>query len=62
MVHDLAPRNKELIEIRKNLQKEIDAWHIKNKGNPIDIEEYKKFLKKINYYFKMKIIIFNYNR
>tara|TARA_E500000178_G_scaffold284965_1_gene286340 strand:+ start:66 stop:2219 length:2154 start_codon:yes stop_codon:yes gene_type:complete len=49
MVHDLAPRNIELIEIRKNLQKKIDAWHIENKGNPIEIEKYKKFLKEINY-------------
>ena len=49
MVHELAPRNKELIETRKNLQKKIDTWHIKNKGNPIEIEEYKKFLKEIDY-------------
>ena len=49
MVHELAPRNKELIEIRKNLQKKINTWHIKNKGNPIEIEKYKKFLKEINY-------------
>ncbi len=49
MVHELAPRNKELIEIRKNLQKKINAWHLKNKGNQIEIKEYKKFLKEINY-------------
>ncbi|MDC3089911.1 malate synthase G [Candidatus Pelagibacter sp.] len=49
MVHDLASRNKELIEIRKNLQKKINAWHIENKGNPIETEKYKKFLKEINY-------------
>ena len=49
MVHDLAPRNKELIVIRKNLQKKINAWHLENKGNQIEIEKYKKFLKEINY-------------
>ena len=49
IVHELAPKNKELIEKRKNLQKKIDAWHIKNKGNTIEIKEYKKFLKEINY-------------
>ena len=49
MVHELASRNKELIEIRKNLQKKINAWHLKNKGNQIEIKEYKKFLKEINY-------------
>ena len=49
IVHELAPRNKELINIRKDLQKKIDGWHIKNKGNQINIEEYKKFLKEIDY-------------
>ena len=47
--HSLAPKNKELIETRENLQKKIDDWHIKNKGNEIKIEEYKKFLKEIGY-------------
>ena len=48
-VHYLAPHNKELIQIRKNLQKKIDDWHIDNKGNEIEIEQYKKFLKEIGY-------------
>ena len=48
-VHDLAPKNKELIQIRENLQKKIDDWHIKNKGNEIEIEQYKKFLREIGY-------------
>ena len=48
-IHELAPRNKELIQIRENLQKDIDNWHIKNKGNEINLKEYKKFLKKIGY-------------
>ena len=43
-VHELAPRNKELLDIRDSLQKQIDEWHIKNKGNEINIDEYKKFL------------------
>ena len=49
VVHELAPKNKELIQIREDLQKKIDDWHIKNKGNEINIEEYKKFLKEIGY-------------
>ena len=48
-VHYLAPQNKELIQIRENLQKKIDDWHIKNKGNEIEIEQYKKFLREIGY-------------
>ena len=27
-VHELAPKNKELIQIREDLQKKIDDWHI----------------------------------
>ncbi len=49
MVHELAPKNKELIQIREDLQKKIDNWHVLNKGNEINIEEYKKFLKEIGY-------------
>ncbi len=48
-VHELTPKNKELLEIRENLQKKIDDWHIKNKGKEININEYKDFLKKIGY-------------
>ena len=48
-VHNLAPQNKELIQIRENLQKKIDDWHINTKGNKIEIEQYKKFLKEIGY-------------
>ena len=48
-VHELAPKNKELLQIREDLQKKIDDWHIKHKGNEISLEEYKNFLKKIGY-------------
>ena len=48
-VNELTPKNRELIKIRENLQKKIDDWHIKNKGNEIKIDEYKKFLKNIGY-------------
>ncbi len=46
---ELAPKNKELIMIRKNLQNKIDEWHIKNKGREIELNEYKKFLIEIGY-------------
>ena len=49
VVHELAPKNKDLLKIREDLQKKIDAWHIANKGNEINLEEYKKFLKEIDY-------------
>ena len=49
VVHELAPKNKELLKIREILQKKIDDWHIKNKGNEIKINDYKKFLQEIGY-------------
>ena len=47
--HELAIKNKELIKKRENIQKRIDKWHIENKGNKFKLDEYKKFLKQINY-------------
>ena len=49
VVHELAPKNKDLLKVREDLQKKIDDWHIANKGNEINLEEYKKFLKAIDY-------------
>ena len=49
VVHELAPKNKDLLKVREDLQKKIDNWHIANKGNEINLEEYKKFLKEIDY-------------
>ena len=44
IVNDLAPRNRELLEIREQLQAKIDAWHRQNPGMPSDIAEYRAFL------------------
>ncbi len=49
IVHELAPKNKELLRIRENLQEKINKWHRENKGNEIDIKEYKNFLERIGY-------------
>ncbi len=48
-VHELAPKNKKLIDFRETLQKKIDTWHKDNKGKDIQLKEYKKFLKEIGY-------------
>ena len=46
-VHELAPKNKKLLEIREKLQKKIDDWHKETKkGENINIKKYTKFLKK----------------
>ena len=48
-VHELATKNKELLEKRDELQKKIDEWHKKHKGNKFNIKKYANFLKKIGY-------------
>ena len=48
-VHELTPINRRLIQVREDLQKKIDSWHIKNKSKEINLEEYQKFLRKIGY-------------
>ena len=49
IVNDLTPRNRELLQIRKNLQDHIDAWHDQRAGEAIDQAEYKAFLQEIGY-------------
>ncbi len=48
-VHELAPKNKKLLEIREKLQKKIDYWHKDRKGEKINLGKYEKFLRKIGY-------------
>ena len=47
--HELAPKNKNLLEFREILQKKIDIWHRERKGKKIDIKKYTKFLEEIGY-------------
>ena len=37
--HELAPKNRQLLEFRENLQKKIDVWHKNKKTEKIDIKE-----------------------
>ena len=53
VVHELAPKNKKLLDIRKNLQQKIDQWHKNHKGKEINLNEYKKFLTEIGYLKKI---------
>jgi len=47
--HELAPKNRQLLEFRENLQKKIDVWHKNKKTEKIDIKEYSIFLSEIGY-------------
>jgi len=48
IISDLAPKNRELLEKRRTLQKQINTWHRQQPG-PIDRAAYKKFLSEIGY-------------
>ncbi len=48
IVHDLAPRNRELLARRDELQSLIDDWHREHPGTP-DPEQYVAFLREIGY-------------
>jgi malate synthase len=48
IVHDLAPRNRELLARRDELQATIDDWHRQHPGAP-DPETYTAFLREIGY-------------
>ena len=49
LVHNLSPRNRELLAKREDLQRKIDAWYRESKSQPIDLEDYKNVLREIGY-------------
>ena len=49
IVRDLGPKNRELLDKRDTLQSKIDAWHKERKAQPVDLDEYKSFLRDIGY-------------
>ncbi len=49
LLSDFAPRNRALLDVREDLQTQIDAWHVARRGKPIDPAEYRAFLESIGY-------------
>ena len=49
LIHDLAPKNRALLEKRDDLQARIDAWHQSHAGQAHDASSYKAFLQEIGY-------------
>ena len=45
----LGPKNQEILRTRKDLQNQIDSWHINNRSVPYNLKAFKEFLIKINY-------------
>ncbi|WP_428426838.1 malate synthase G [Pararhizobium sp.] len=48
IVHDLAPKNRDLLAKRDALQEKLDNWYRQN-GAPVDMAAYEGFLKEIGY-------------
>lgn len=49
LIHDLMPKNAELLSKRDQLQQQIDQWHKDNRDQGFDFSEYKQFLQDIGY-------------
>ncbi|TLX52978.1 malate synthase G [Stutzerimonas nosocomialis] len=49
LVHDLAPKNRDLLAERDRLQTELDNWHRANPGPIADMPAYRQFLESIGY-------------
>jgi len=49
LVHDLAPRNRQLLAERDRLQAELDRWHRQHPGPIADMAAYQAFLRSIGY-------------
>ena len=49
VLEEFGPRNKELLEKRETIQKQIDDWHVAKKDEGHNHEEYLNFLKEIGY-------------
>ena len=49
IVQDLGPKNQQLLQRRDHLQAQIDAYHQKRRGEPLDPKDYRAFLEAIGY-------------
>ncbi len=49
LFHDLAPKNRRLLEERDTLQEQLDSWHRENPGPVTDMPKYRAFLKEVGY-------------
>lgn len=49
ILEEFAPRNRQLLSIRDEMQSQIDQWHLANPGSQYDRAAYKTFLQEIGY-------------
>tara|TARA_B100000900_G_scaffold415508_1_gene445660 strand:- start:178 stop:2370 length:2193 start_codon:yes stop_codon:yes gene_type:complete len=48
-LHELSPINKKILDTREKIQKSIDSYHLERKGKKFNFNEYKNYLRKIDY-------------
>lgn len=49
LITKMTPRNRAALAKRADLQAQIDAWHVAQKGQPLDRTAYEAFLREIGY-------------
>src|SRR3989475_8143311 len=49
LLREFGPRNRELLQVRDELQSRIDQYHRERSGEPLDLGEYERFLRDIGY-------------
>ncbi|MGM0585728.1 MAG: malate synthase G [Pseudomonadota bacterium] len=49
IVHEMGPRNRELLARREEIQKTLDDWHRARRGQDRDTAEYRRLLEEIGY-------------
>ncbi len=49
LVHGLGPKNRDLLQVREDMQAKIDAWHRDRAGQSHDAQSYTAFLREIGY-------------
>lgn len=53
LIHDLTPKNRELLAEREHLQQQLGSWHRENPGPIRDMAAYRAFLERIGYLAKV---------
>jgi malate synthase len=49
LLHDYGPRNRQLLQVRDELQSRIDQYHRERFGERLDLGDYERFLRDIGY-------------
>ncbi|WP_108484306.1 malate synthase G [Oceaniglobus ichthyenteri] len=49
LLHEFGPENKEFLNKREEIQRQIDEWHLARRNQPHDHVAYKSFLQEIGY-------------